>query len=75
MIIAAKLANMLRRVAGLFGILGVKKFYEDKGVIADVFELERVTEDIVWKALNSAKPDKSTGLDKIPAHFIQDSAE
>ena len=51
-----------------------KSYYREKGVKPNSFKLSPVTTDFVFKELCSLKPNKSTGLDGIPARFLRDGA-
>jgi hypothetical protein len=51
-----------------------KTYYREKGVKLDSFKLSPVTTDFVFKELCSLNPNKSTGLDGIPARFLRDGA-
>ena len=51
-----------------------KKFYADKGITECIFKLSPVTIDFVFSELCKLHPNKSTGLDNIPAKFLRDGA-
>ncbi len=59
---------------GYFNITKVFLFYHEKGVTKDGFELKEVKEELILKKLLKLDPTKSTGMDKLPAKFILDSA-
>lgn len=52
-----------------------KGYYGKLGVTHDSFKLVTVSVDFVFKELRSLNPNKSTGLDEIPAKFLREGAD
>ena len=52
----------------------IQDYYKQMGVTNKGFKLSPVSSDFVFKELCSLKPNKSTGLDEIPARFLKDGA-
>ncbi len=73
--IASKLVNLLPPPLGLFNLDKVRDFYSDQGVTTDSFQLKPVDEEFIHKKLLKIDVSKSTGLDKLPARFVRDSAD
>ena len=72
--VAEKLVSKLPTPRNQFDGNHVSNFYKGKGVKNDSFQLSEVSEDVVLKHLQGINPTKSTGLDKLPARFLRDSA-
>ena len=73
--VASNLVQKLSVATGRFGSLIVKQFYVDKGVSPNSFSLNPVTIDNVCKMLKGLNSTKATGLDNIPARFVNDAAD
>ena len=75
--VARKLVDMLPTPSRLFGpdSLLSRQFYQGKGIHEGSFVLTPVSRVFILGQLRSLKPDKSTGLDNIPARFLKDGAD
>ena len=73
--VASNLVQKLSVATGRFGSLIVEQFYVDKGVSPNSFSLNPVTIDNVYKMLKGLNSTKATGLDNIPARFVNDAAD
>ena len=51
-----------------------KNFYQDKGICSGSFKLGCVSEEFIERELLQLNPNKSTGLDNIPARFLRDGS-
>ena len=75
--VAANLVNMLPQSNNTFDVFSnehVRKFYDEKGVEENSFELVQVGEQFVYNELKKLNALKATGLDLIPAKFLKDGA-
>ena len=75
--VAANLVNKLPPSNNIFNVFyndNVRKFYSEKGLIEDSFELLPVGEQFVYNELQKLNVSKGTGLDLIPAKFLKDGA-
>ena len=74
--VASFLVNKLPTRSGLYDIFSTRflQIYQDKGVIADSFHLQPVTNTFIQKELANLCTSKSTGLDNIPARFLKDGS-
>ena len=74
--VASTLVNKLPPASNSFdtGYDAFKNYYKSKNVSPKGFKLSPVTIDFVYKELLKLKPNKSTGLDRIPAKFLKDGA-
>ena len=73
--VASNLVQKLSMATGRFGSLIVEQFYVDKCVSPNSFSLNPVTIDNVYKMLKGLNSTKATGLDNIPARFVNDAAD
>ena len=75
--IATNLVNKIPKVAKRFDVDSnlFKNYYKDKGVIPKSFKLANVSEEYIFKQLNSLNPSKATGIDGIKAIFLKDGAD
>ena len=51
-----------------------ENYYKEKGVESTSFSLSPIPADFLYKELCALNPNKSTGLDAIPARFLRDGA-
>ena len=74
--IASTLVNKLPSSLGKFSVNSTifSSHYEKLGVTSDAFKLCPVSSDFILKELRSLNPNKSTGLDGVPARFLRDGA-
>ena len=74
--IATTLRNKLPRIPKIFDVesFKFKEFYAKKGIMPKSFKPSRVSEDYILKKLCKLNPNKSTGIDEIPAKFLKDGA-
>jgi hypothetical protein len=74
--IASTLVNKLPTSLGKFSVSSkiFSSHYEKLGVASDAFKLCPVSSDFILKELRSLNPNKSTGLDGVPAKFLRDGA-
>ena len=74
--VASSLVSKLPPSLGKFGMDSntVQAYYDQLGVKDKGFKLSPVSSDFILKELSSLKPNKSTGLDEIPARFLRDGA-
>ena len=70
------LVQKLPPCKNLFSITSEKflNSYKEKNPSHNILTLHSVSEQFVFKELCNLKPDKSTGLDNIPARFLKDGA-
>ena len=73
--IAETLVKKLPKASNLFGCHQVNNYYKNKGVKPNIFSLKIVEPSLIEKHLKSLNKTKSTGLDGLPAKFLNDSAE
>ena len=75
--IASKLVNKLPSSLGNFCVDSstFTSYYNNLGVTPNSFKLCRVSSDFILKELRSLNPNKSTGLDGVPARFLRDGAD
>ncbi len=73
--IGSALVNRLPAALNIYGTSSFIKFYQDKGVSPNEFNLQPVDEDFVLKELLTLNPLKGAGLDEIPPRFLKDGAE
>ena len=72
--IAQSLVDKLPAGSGRYGPSHVEQYYRLKGVIKNMFRLNSVHRDMVYRHLINLKDSKSTGLDSLPAKFVKDGA-
>ena len=74
--VASSLVNKLPPAKNEFGTDSdaFKMYYKNKNVSPPCFKISPVTIDFVYDELLKLKPNKSTGLDGIPARFLKDGA-
>ena len=72
--IASSLVTSLPVSPGRFSLPFIERFYQAKNVSSDMFQLREVSEETVFRRLESLKVGKATGLDNLPARFVRDSA-
>ena len=74
--IASNLVNMLPTAPNIFTTNTdvFKNYYQNKNVIPNSFMLNHITENFVFKELNSLNPNKSCGIDGIQTRFLKDAA-
>ena len=74
--ITTTLRNKLPRMPKIFdvGSYKFKELYAKKGIIPKSFRPSRVSEEYILRKLCKLNPNKSTGIDEIPAKFLKDGA-
>ena len=74
--IASKLVSKLPPPKNQFDVDSqlFKNFYHEKGIQPGAYKLSAITQDFVFKELNSMNPQKATGMDNISPKFLKDSA-
>ena len=70
--VASNLVSKLPACSNIFSVNSerFKLFYSTRNVNNATFTLHPVSEDFIFKELVNVNPTKSTGLDDIPARFV-----